>query len=290
MDMPSILDATAVRALPNGAGRYAASVTRDWDAPVYPSGGMVATLALRAMQTELAQPHQALRSFSTMFVSTVNSARSRVGVERLRVGKRMSQLRADVRSPGSDAPGHVTTAAFGEAREGFDFSYSAAPDVGEPDEYPGPAQPPPARPWFRSRFFDNLDVRRVRMFHSFETELGRRTRGSDPLDPVSSAAALADGRIDPLCWPGIADTMPPGVAQYVGPGYPFFHAPSVDLTMRFFADTDEEWCLVRVMSHWASDGYASAEATLWDGRRKLIAHATQLMLVRFPDPQDFLRS
>jgi acyl-CoA thioesterase len=97
---------------------------------------------------------------------------------------------------------------------------------------------------------------------------------------------LADGRIDPLCLVGLADTMPMAAAQYLGPGFPFFHAPSVDLTMRFFADTDEEWCLIRAVSHWASAGYASAEATLWDARRKLLANATQLMLIRFPSPQD----
>jgi acyl-CoA thioesterase len=97
---------------------------------------------------------------------------------------------------------------------------------------------------------------------------------------------LADGSIDALSLIALADTMPPAVSQYLGPGYPFFHAPSVDLTMRFFADTDDEWCLFRSLSHWAGDGYASAEITLWDTRRTLLAHASQLMLIRFPDPSE----
>ena len=58
------------------------------------------------------------------------------------------------------------------------------------------------------------------------------------------------------------------------------------VSMRFFAATDEEWVLMHVKGHWAGDGYASAEVTLWDRRRRLLAHATQLMLIRFPDPKD----
>jgi acyl-CoA thioesterase len=78
--------------------------------------------------------------------------------------------------------------------------------------------------------------------------------------------------------------MPVAIGQFFGPGYPFYHAPSVDLSMRFFADTDDEWFLTRVVSHWAGDGYASAEVTMWDTRRRLIAHAAQMMLIRFPTP------
>ena len=62
--------------------------------------------------------------------------------------------------------------------------------------------------------------------------------------------------------------MPPGVGQYLGPGGPFFHAPSVDLNMHFFADTEHDWLIVRTVGHWAGDGYASAENTLWDADRR----------------------
>jgi acyl-CoA thioesterase len=80
--------------------------------------------------------------------------------------------------------------------------------------------------------------------------------------------------------------MPPAVGQYFGPGYRFYHAPSVDLSMRFLGDTEDSWVLMRTVSHWAGDGYASGEATLWDEHRRLLAHATQMMLIRFPDPKE----
>jgi acyl-CoA thioesterase len=284
---PSFLEATQVRPLAGaGAGRYGASVPRAWDAPVFPSGGVMCAIALRAMEMEIAAPAQTLRSFATTFISTVHSGAVEVSVDRLRLGKRMSQLRADLRNAGAAEPGHVTTAAFGESREGFVFAYAAAPEVGPPDEYPGPADPPPGVPAFRARFFENIDVRRIRLFHSFESgwEGGRaealrwvRYRNTPRLD---------DGRIDPLALIALADTMPAAVSQYVGPGYPFFHAPSVDLVMRFFADTEDDWFLIQSVCHWAGDGYASAEARLWDAHRKLVAHANQLMLVRFPEPQE----
>jgi acyl-CoA thioesterase len=98
---------------------------------------------------------------------------------------------------------------------------------------------------------------------------------------------LADGRIDPLALIAIADTMPPAVSQYIGPGFPIFHAPSVDLTMRFFNDTEDSWWLTHTHCHWAGDGYASATITLWDEHRRLLAHATQLMLIRFPRIGEF---
>ena len=71
------------------------------------------------------------------------------------------------------------------------------------------------------------------------------------------------------------------MAQHEGPGYPVFHAPSVDLSMRFFADTEDEWILVRAVAHWAGDGYASAEVSLWDGAGRLLANGAQMMLIRF---------
>jgi acyl-CoA thioesterase len=253
---------------------------------VLPCGGVVTAVALRALEAALAQPHQTLRTFSTMFVSTVNPGDIDVIVERLRVGKRMSQLRADARTAGTSEPGHITTAAYGEKRDAFDFSYSKAPDVGPPSDYPLPADPPPGVPVFRAAFFERVETRRIRMFHSWETDWEGGSAEATRWIRYRVPPRLPDGRIDALSLVALADTMPSSFSQYLGPGYPFFHAPSVDLVMRFFADTEDEWCLMHSICHWAGDGYASAEITLWDEHRKLIAHANQLMVVRFPDPRE----
>jgi acyl-CoA thioesterase len=283
-DFPNVSDVLRVAPLAGAPGRYQATLTKAWDAPVHPSGGVVSGLALRAMHAELGGSRHRLRTFSTLFVSTVESGPIEVSVSRLRDGKRMSQWSAETRNPGRSEPGHLTTAAFGESRRGAEFSYSAAPEVGPPDEYPGPADPPPGVPAFRARFFENVETRRVRMFHSFETGWeGGRAEAIRWLR-YRTPPRLPDGRIDPLSLPALADTMPPAVGQYLGPGTSFFQAPSVDLVMRFFADTEQEWLLVRSVAHWAGDGYASAENVIWDADRRLLAHATQLMLLRFPEP------
>lgn len=284
MSQPSFLDATRVTAVSGSTARYQADVGDAWNAPTYPCGGVVSAIALRAMEAALDDPTQRLRSFATMFVSTVEPGTIAVDVERLRIGKRMSHLRADARTPGRSDPGHVTTAAFGETRPGFDFTYRTAPEVGPPDEYPGLATPPPGVPAWRSAFFESLDVRRVRSFASFETgweggraEVIRWFRYKVP-------ARLPDGRIDPLSLVALADTMPPAIAQYHGPGFPLFSAPSVDLTLRLLADTEDEWVLSHVVGHWAGDGYASADVALWDRAGRLLASGAQLMLFRFPEP------
>ena len=285
-DFPNLLDATRVEPLPETPGRYRANLSTAWDAPVHPSGGVVCAIALRAMQAELDHPRQRLRTFSTLFVSTVTSGPLEIAVERLRDGKRMSQLRAEVRNPGRPEVGHVTSAAFGESRPGVEFSYSVAPEVGPPGDYPLPADPPAGVPVFRARFFENLETRRVRMFHSFEKDWEGGRAEAIRWIRYRVPPRLEDGRLDPLSLVALADTMPSAVGQYLGPGEWFFHAPSVDLSMHFFADTDGDWLLARSVSHWATDGYASAEITLWDESRRLIAFATQMMLLRVGDPAE----
>jgi acyl-CoA thioesterase len=286
IEFPNLLDAMQVEPVAGSSGRYRANLDGTWNAPIHPSGGVVTALALRAMQEALGSPHQRLRTFSTLFVSTVGEGPIEIAVEKLREGKRMSQLRADARNPGRTEPGHVVSAAFGESRKGIGFTYSTAPEVGPPEDYPLPADAPTGMPVFRARFFENIETRRVRMFHSFETGWeGGRAEAIRWLR-YRTTPRLPDGRVDPLSWIALADTMPSAIGQYLGPGAPFLHMPSVDLKMDFFADTEHEWLIARSVCHWAGDGYASAEITLWDQDRRLLAFATQMMLLRSPDPSE----
>ncbi len=283
--MPSLLDAIRVTRQKGASGRYEAFVSGDWNAPIYPSGGVTTAIALRAMESELGTPELRLRTFSTMFVSTVSGGRILIDVERIRLGRRMSHLRATVRNE-SEGAGHVVTAAFGEIRDGFEFTYTTMPDVPMPEDCEGLPEPPPGVPRWRSSFFDNVDLRRVRSYAAFETGWEGGTAEALRWMRYLETPRRADGCIDPLALVGLADTMPPAIAQFIGPGYPIFHAPSVDLTMRFFADTKEEWVLVKALAHHSGDGYASADVAIWDRNGTLLANGAQLMLLRFPDPAD----
>jgi acyl-CoA thioesterase len=58
-------------------------------------------------------------------------------------------------------------------------------------------------------------------------------------------------------------------------------APSADLTVHLFAPVRTEWLMTHDRARWAGDGWASAESTLWDEDRHLVAYATQMMLFTY---------
>jgi acyl-CoA thioesterase len=283
LSYPNVLVDLAVEAAPGQPGVYRGHAREVWNAPVYPSGGVLMGAALRAMEHALGRPEHRLRTATTLFVATVAPGPFEIRVEVLRTGRRMSQLRTSLGNPGR-APGHITLAAFGEARPAFAFSDSDPPQAPPPDACPGPAELPPGARSFNAPFFQNVEYRRVRMHHNFEVgweggraEAIRWIRFRQP-------PRLPDGRLDPASLPALADTMPSAVGQFLGPDPSrFFHAPSVDLTLHHFADARGDWLLARTRAHWAGDGYASAATHLWDDDGTLVAYAAQLMLIRFPE-------
>ena len=280
----SFSDQTRVTPDATKPGRFRAELESSWGAPLFPSGGLVTGATLRAMQSSLPNPEHRVRTMTTMFISTVRDGPVEIDVELLRPGKRMTHLRATLRNAGSDEPGHVTTAAFGESRPGFEFAYTPAPDVGEPQDYPERAEPPAGVPAFRAGFLDHTEIRGIGLKQSWETDwMGGHAEATRWIR-YRDTPRLADGTLDPLALPALADTMPPAIMQYLGPGAPFCHLPSVDLTVHFYAATRSQWLLSHTRCHWAGDGYASTEIQLWDEQRKLVCHATQVMLVRFPAP------
>lgn len=276
---------TRVEADQHTPGRYQALLGPGWSAPLHPSGGLVTGVALRAMQAAVPNPEHRPRTLTTMFVAPVREGPLRIDVEVLRPGKRMSQLRANVYNQGDEKPAHVVTAALGEAREGFDIEYTQAPEVGPPESYGPRPSPPGDIPVFAAGFFDRTDVRPVAMKLPWEDDWEGGRAEATRWIRYRETPRDAAGNLDRCALPGLADTMPPAVSQYMGPGVPFFHAPSVDLTVHFYAATRSDWILSHARCHWAGDGYASAEIQLWDEERKLVAHATQMMLLRFPDPE-----
>src|SRR5205085_6690508 len=133
-------------------------------------------------------------------------------------------LRAEVRSPGTEGGGHLVTAAFGEAREGFDFSYAKAPDCGPPLDYPVPADPPAGAPTFNSTFFSHVEVRRVKSFSSFETGWKGGEAEAIRWIPYRTRPKLIDvgdgaRRIDPIVLVPPAATMPVATGQFHDRGY-----------------------------------------------------------------------
>lgn len=276
MDAHDLRIDTAVTRLGAAPGWYTAMLPKAWDFRT-PSGGTLMTVAMRAMQAELGDPELRPVSANTHFCSPVPAGPLEVRVEVLRKGNVAAQVRAALSSTTMPGPGLEVSATFGRARAGVEMLDADFPAV----RMPADSQPivPGARD-FKPPFLRNFDTRLAlgapwwtREWEAGPARMGRWFRYHVP-------QTLPDGRFDPLALPPIADTMPPALSQCLGPDAEPFHAPSLDLTLHFLEDTTAEWLLTFVHVRRARAGYATADCEIWDDRRRLIAFATQMMMLR----------
>ena len=268
-------------------GHYATSISDAWQLAVVPQGGVVAAIAVRAMERWLGDPTQTLRTMTAMFAGQVAGGPIEVDVQVLRRGRSMSQLTATVRNPGSEA-GLTAIAAFGAPRRGFEFTELVMPDVTPAEELRG----------FRDPVPEGIDFEFDGPPWPFWVQVveGRPAIGRPPWEPfVDSPAEVAnwyrldhpplraDGRLDVVGAIVICDTMPGPIGQKVGQDGGGWFAPSVDFTFHWFAAPRPGWLLAHQRARHAGDGYASVEVALWDpAGPTLVAYATQLMLFSFP--------
>jgi acyl-CoA thioesterase len=268
---------TAVTQLRAAPGWYTADLPPQWNFRT-PSGGVLMTVAMRAMAAELADPALRPVSANTHFCSPVPAGPLEIRVEVLRRGNLAAQVRAQLSSTTTPGPGLEVSATFGREREGIDVIDATMPPV----PMPAACAPVPAGKVgaFRPLFLENFDWRLALGAPWWTTDWSpgpaRMARWFRYLVPQ----ATAGGGLDPLALPPIADTMPPALFQKLGPKAPPFHAPSLDLTVHFLADTTAEWLLTDVHVRRARAGYASADCEIWDDQGRLVAFATQTMILR----------
>ena len=278
------IDSTQVRAV--GDGRYAATIDPMWNLRPIPQGGIVTAITLRAMQDALADPAQRLRTLHTTFVAQVTDGPVTVDVDILRRGRSMSHVRGDIANDGA-ARGHTTSAVFGAARRGFEFTDLRAPDHPHPDDCPSWRDPPPpgVPPFEPMPFWLQVEGRAVLGHAPWEEYVPDRAetvswhRFDDP-------PFLDDGTIDPLGLVVLADTMPGAVGEKLGRNSEWF-APSVDLYVHILDQCCSPWVLMHNTARHAGGGYASADMALWDcgpdcdQEPRLVVYATQLFLFTF---------
>lgn len=269
-----------------GNGRYATTISPQWDLAVVPQGGAIAAAAVSAMTAELGDPTQTLRTLSVMFAGQVANGPVEIDVRVLRRGRSMSQLVADVRNVGA-AAGLTAMAAFGQPRRGFEFTELTMPDVPDAETQPS----------FRDGVPEGVDFEFERPAMPFWESIveGRPAMGRAPwaeyVDGPAEAATWyriehppldADGALSPLGIVVVCDTMPSSVGQKIDPALGHWFAPSVDYTLHLFARPRPGWLLAHMRARHAGDGYASVDMALWDGAdRTLVAYATQVMVFSF---------
>ncbi|HET6951107.1 MAG TPA: thioesterase family protein [Acidimicrobiales bacterium] len=273
----------AVTTDPGTPGRYVADVDPRWNCPVVPQGGIMAALAAAAMSAEVGDPDQRLRTLTTVFAAPVPAGRVTVDVTVLRRGRTMTQATATVRADGE--AGHTTVAVFGSDRPGFEFTDLTMPAVPSPDACPSFRDPPPPGVELEERppvsFWEHVEGRPALGHAPWEDYVpASSARGSwvrfdePPLRP--------DGTLDPLAVVALADLMPGSVGERMGPGQPDWWGPSTDLTVHLFEEPRSDWLLSHQSARRATAGYASVESALWDATGALVAHATQVMFLTFP--------
>jgi acyl-CoA thioesterase len=273
MQPADLMKDTAVTGLPAAPGWYTAELPAHWNY-LSPSGGALMTVALRAMQAEV--PDLLPTSATALFCSPVPDGPLEIRVEILRRGRAAAQLRAALSSTRLPGPGLEVSATFTRTRRGPEGTFVRMPaDISGP-ETARPLFPPGEGPF---AFFRNYDIRTA-LGHAPGGEWGpqqpRHARWYRALVPQR----LADGRLDPLSLPPIADTMPSALVQALGPGHPRFYAPSLDLTVHFLTDTRAEWVCAHSTCRHASRGYATADVEIWDPDGNLLAFGTQMMFLR----------
>ena len=283
----AFLEATSVR--PVGENCYAAELGDRWNLRPLPQGGVVTAIAVRAMEASLAHEVQRPRTLHTVFAAQVAHGSLEVDVETLRIGRSMSQLRAEVRNPGARR-GHLTTCVFGSTRKGFSFTDLRPPaTILDPEACPSFRDPPPEdvtdyEPvplW--SELIEGRSIIGHAPWEDYEPDRGECLSWYHFDDPPM----LDGGQLDPLALIVLADTMPGAVGEKIGPVESRWFAPSVDLTVHLLAECRSPWVLAHSRSRYAGDGYASADMALWDcgddGRSapRLVAYATQMFIFSF---------
>src|SRR5262245_11069188 len=125
--------ATAVHKLERAPGWYVADLSDDWNY-ITPSGGVLMTVAMRAMSAELGDASMRPLSANTHFCSPVPAGPLEIRVEVLRRGNVAAQVRAALSSTTMPGPGLEVSATFGRDRDGVDVVDAEPPPVKRPSD------------------------------------------------------------------------------------------------------------------------------------------------------------
>jgi acyl-CoA thioesterase II len=263
-----------------GSGQFSATLSADWDM-WGPNGGYLAALALRAVgaTTALARP----ASLSCQYLAVGELGEVQVAVRSLRGGRRAELLRVSV-TQGERALVEAQVWATAESGEPPEREWLAPPALPDPDGLPSAAQLVASAGGTPLVLWRNYEVRpvewadrapdrpaaepRVRVWLRFHGGAAR------PADPWLDAARLVVG----------ADIAQfPAVSRGFAAADLTFIAPSLDLYVAFHrAALDEEWLILEGVGTGVCGRVAGARAQLWTRSGRLVATATQQMLLTTP--------
>lgn len=279
-----LLRDTAVIPVPGHSRRYRVELSHSWDWRL-PAGGVLMTVGLRAIREAIGDPAFFPVSATTTFCQPMPAGIMDIDVEVLRRGNAAIQVRASLRTPQVDGLCLEVSATFARERRGPGIEFLDA-------VFPGVPPPHEAREIDERReidgtiarypFLDNIDMRLAQGHLWWESGWAAGPARMARWVRYKTPQCMSNGMLDPLAIPPIADMMPATVRQKIGPEGPQYYAPSLDLTVHFLDPTSSEWLLLTNYARRARAGYATAETEVWSEDRKLVAYATQTMILRTP--------
>jgi acyl-CoA thioesterase len=266
----------ALRADPDRPGRYLGELGPAWSY-VLPSGGVLMSFALRAMREHLAAPDLPLVSASSIFCDPIPEGPVSIDVTVLRRGKSAAQLRGHLRPGHGDGGPHglEVSATFLADRAGPDAHPARMPDVPAPEQ---------SIPFDETRwpFLANFDIAQAIGDPMWRPGWKQGDAHQAFWHRYRKQPLLANGELDPIALPPIADTMPGALVRFLGPGNGRMYAPSLDLTVYFTGPVRSEWLLVESRASRARAGSAIGHCWIWTQDGQLVAQANQAMFLRRP--------
>jgi len=258
-----------------GDGRYAATVSRDWE--IWgPNGGYLAVLALRAagVHTPLRRPV----SFACHFLGVADFAPVDLEVRTLRRTKRVESMAVSMTQGGQPIL-EALVWVVGDGADGLEHEAWTMPVVDAPrtlatmgDRLPDDQ---PILP-----FWNNLECRPLAWIDDWDHrppgEFRERAWYRFRPTPTFSDPFLDAGRallvLDTVFWPA---------AMHGHVGDIGWYAPSVDVQVRFHALVPEdEFLLADAHSPIARDGLVGGAGSIWSESGTLLATGGQQMLCR----------
>ena len=270
--------ATAVRAT-SRADSYHVDVHPLWTVGDKPNGGYLLALlgnAARASGRRDGSPTWEIVSSAITYLRPPELGAATIEVTVLRRGRTAAQVRAVLRQ--NDADVVESTSVLGELPETASTRYDAV----EPPRAPDPEQCLPVPP----RMPGGTEVG---VMHVTDLRLDPATLPfSDAPPPPDARAELqgwtrfADGRDpDPLSLLYFNDAIPPATFRIGSSGW----VPTLQMSTYVRARPAPGWLGIRMTANLVADGMVDETCVLWDSTGQIVAQASQLARLRFPDEQ-----
>lgn len=267
--------ATAVRAT-GRASEFETDVHPLWTVGDKPNGGYLLALLGRAARTtgrEDGSPTWEIVSSAITYLRPPELGRATITTTLLRRGRTAAQVRAVLRQ--DDADMVESTSVLGELPASPHTRYDAT----------APLRIPPPKDCLRlpPRIPDGPQVGVMQVT---ELRLDPATLPFGESTPSQAEAELrgwtrfADGRDpDPLSLLFFNDAIPPATFRIGSTGW----VPTLQMSAYVRARPAPGWLGIRMTASLVADGMVDETCVLWDSRGQVVAQASQLARLRFPD-------